>query len=584
MDDMELKLAILARGEQAIRVLNEVQGKISNVGKSAVLSHHPMAAMGRATAMTFRGLGSVVNAALAPMRMLAGAGALVGGMLALVAGRAVKAEGDMEALRLRLQGVTATQQDAADAFAQAEKMSIESPFDPTELVEGKIALLNIGQTGEKALRSVGDAAAITQRPIADLVSMLASMETEPLRRIGIEVKRESGKFEFEFRDKMGKVQRIVAEGIGAARESLLSIWDVKYGGGMSRFASAWQGLISTLQGNVQLALARFGQGMMPAAKTFAAGLNARLADLIGSGRLEEMGAKVGDALLKAWDYGRAVATYMAGLFGAMSADNLATAMGQAMGAAGQIIAIGLVNYLRGMGSIFAGLGKIISAAFLEDILALPIPGMGKHRESAAIKALSGMTPGQAASAARGTEWEGKIGHLMTAMAPADLVKGMSREEQARFASSGRGALLQSGVEEFTETLPELARETLGAISNVLATLRGGLGQMSGYAGPGIDELAGGYAADRGRGPGRVMVQAARRVWAAGADNTQAGRWDWDRREVEADAGQYQVGQKVGAGYQVFHITNLRVSATDAQQMGERIMAAAGTPAMAAAGT
>ena len=283
--EMDLKQRVLVNGEQALAMYTRIERQIARLSDGA-------GRVGRSAGGALSAVGKVGGAILAPLRWASVAlGGAAAGAIAF-GGAAIASAGNIEALRTRIEGVTATSEEAARVWRETMAMAAASPFETDELVEARIGLLNIGLTGQSALRSVGDAASVTQRGVSDFVGLLAGMETEPLRRIGISLKRDADSFEFTFRDKMQTVRKVTATSMEGAREALLGIFDVKYGGGMAKFASTWKGVTSTLMDNIKIGMAQIGEGMLPAAKAFFGHLNTTIGGWMESGKLEAFGAKL----------------------------------------------------------------------------------------------------------------------------------------------------------------------------------------------------------------------------------------------------------------------------------------------------
>lgn len=566
--DMDLLMRIRAQGSQALAELKRVKGAVESVAGGAK-------SLGHAGAWGVGMLGKSAGFLFAPLKMAAGlslaASIAVGGM----GYKALGASGDIETLRLRLEGVTASQEDANRIFRETMQLSIKSPFDPQELIEARIALINIGQTGEAAITAVGDAAAISQKPMRDLVSALAGMESEPLRRIGVQLKTEAGKYEFTFRDKMQNVRKIAANGIDEARKSLLSIFDVKYGGGMTKFASAWQGITSTLRGNIALGLGDIGNGLMPAAKSFAGAINDRLADAMEKGTLAKWGEKAGEGIQYAFEYASEVAARIRDDWDALSSGGpgkFAEAFRIAANAGAEMFATGLVTYLTAAGDVFTGLGKLIAGGFVEQYLGSDLPGAEALRKN-----MMGFSAVEIATG-RKTSFEGLTPEAQTALA-------MKR------GGIDRGQLFSAGLSKFTEALPDLGSKLMDKWAGIIGKAETGIGALTGTEErTPIDYLiaqrqmqtvqnAGTMPewAQFGAPKDRVTVAMQRRR------RTSTGAETYTQESARTvPAGTYREGQTLPSGATVIHVENLTVKANDAQQMRENIRGAAGVPALAAA--
>jgi len=477
-NDMDLKMRILARGAQAERALKSVQNHVARISRTTTR----MAAGAR---VAFRMFGRAAKLAVAPLKIMAGIGLGLTLTLGALSGKALGAAGDIETLKLRLDGVSSSAKESNRIFAQTMRMSVFSPFEPDQLIDARIGLMNIGLVGKRALRALGDAASITQRPLADLVSVMAALEAEPLRRIGIEAKREAGNFEFTFRNKMQQVKKITAQGIGEAREALISIFEVKYGGGMTRFARAWAGLISTLRGNIKLGLGQFGEGLMPVAKRFVDDINGRLSELIDSGRLRELGEQVAGKIEEAFTFARAVFEHGRAVMDSLvnqDAGAWADAMAKVMTSGAEILATSLVGYLKSMGGVFVGLAKIMSAAFIEDILQLPF--MGWTRFKMADTALGKMN-------------NKEKNELFTRLGtnPEEFYqRKLTLEQEVAIAVQGRGSLFTRGIEDALAGITTGSTAIAEQAATIMAEALAGIQKAAGYQGPGFDQRLAGLRA------------------------------------------------------------------------------------------
>jgi len=573
-DDMTLKMRILARGSQALRVIGTLNRGVKKF--SAGLDR-----VGPVSRATFGIAARGASLLLKPMKALAGLSLGLGLMFGTLSYRALGAAGDMQALNLRLKGVSATAEQAKQIFAETSKMSILSPYTPEQLVEARIMLMNVGLTGKAALTAVGDAGSITQRDLVDLVSTVTSLETEPLRRLGIEAKKAGEIYSFTFRDKMQQVQKVTATGVDAARKKMLSIFSVKYGGGMAEFANAWKGATSTLSGLLKMAAADFGDGLMPVATDFVQGMSDKLAALIESGKLKELGAQVADKLMLAWEYGKDVLAYSAEVMKALRKDSEAIpgVLNDGMSTAGQILAVSLVAYLQAAGAVFSGLGHLIAAAFLEE--ALQMKGMGRQRMTGAIDSLKTMTDEEAAA------FKERTGVAVPELARTQAkytgakdsgsrlyvrkwLKEIGPENEAALSGVMRQKHLSQGAASFRKKIPE----TVTTVKLAVAELTKGFSDRTGAAAgmPTFDQFRAGRKADAAAAaheektnPLMANVRLRRFV---GSDNT-GNRKHKDSTAI-APQGMFEKGEK-RAGGTVISIGNLTIRANDAKRMQDEIL-------------
>lgn len=292
----------------------------------------------RAVLSSFRRIGQAARRVAARIkRAMAGAAAAMGrmrtsvllvgtAMLGLV-GLSGRAAGRFEMLKLRLKVVTGSAEAATVAFKEIFAFSTRTPFDPAELVEAAILLKAFGLEGMDALKNVGEAAAAMERPLADIAMAVGSMETDPMRSLGIEIARVGDKATVSFRDKLGKELVKSAKGVQAIRELILETFSIKFGGGLDEASTTLLGLLSTLKGNIFAAFATVGEQLQPIFKPMIGALNAFVTKGIESGALAKFGDQVAGFAISV----AALATYAAQNL--KSLETVATAVGDVIVAA-----------------------------------------------------------------------------------------------------------------------------------------------------------------------------------------------------------------------------------------------------------
>ena len=224
------------------------------------------------------------------MRSLARRAAYVGVGFGAMLGLAARAAGKFEMLKLRLQVVTGSAEKAEKAFKAIFALSTKTPFEPDELVEAAILLRAFGQEAQSALVSVAQAAASMDRPIKDIATAIGSMETEPLRRLGIEISRAGDKATVTFRDKLGREVTRSAKGIDNIRKLILDTFSAKFGGGLELASQTLFGKFSTLRGNVTAAFAEVGNQLLPIFKLIIDSLNSAITRITENGTLKNLGS------------------------------------------------------------------------------------------------------------------------------------------------------------------------------------------------------------------------------------------------------------------------------------------------------
>ena len=205
----------------------------------------------------------------------------------------LKAAGDIEMLKAQLGAVLPTAEAVKKAFKESMDFSVKTPFTPAEIVQTRIALEGVGIAGAEAVKSISEAAAALDRNLLDVASAVKSLETEPLRNLGIALKRQGDSFVFSFKNKMGDAMKVSAKSFADAQQKLLGIFDTKFKGGVEKMAQTFKGLKSTLAGVRQLFFAELGNGFLPQAKQIVQDIIDLLNKGIDSGKIKALGEAIG---------------------------------------------------------------------------------------------------------------------------------------------------------------------------------------------------------------------------------------------------------------------------------------------------
>jgi hypothetical protein len=247
----------------------------------------------------FDAIGDKIKKALLSPQTLISAGFI--GLGAKITQWALNASGDMEMMKTQLETVMSSAEEAAAAFDESLKFSVKTPFNPQEIVQTRILLESVGVSGGEAVEAVAEAAGAMNRNIQDVATAVISMETEPLRRLGIGLSRNADDFVFTFKNKMGEAVKVTANSFEEAQQAVLDIFQEKFSGGVSKMAETWEGLKSTLGGVRDLFFAELGDGFMPQAKQIVKDIIELLEAGIDSGKIEEIGEQIGQWIEKVRD-------------------------------------------------------------------------------------------------------------------------------------------------------------------------------------------------------------------------------------------------------------------------------------------
>jgi hypothetical protein len=292
-----------------------------------------------------------------------------------------------------------------------------------------------------------------------------------------------------------------------------------------------------------------------------------------SGKLTEFGAKLGARLEDAFVYGKSVLEYGSNVFQSIKEsgpEGMMTALRETVGAAGQIMAISFVNYLRAMGNILSGVGKIMSAAFLEDILQLPLMTSTRERMF--------------------TENVGELPlqEFKDVLAQVGYVTGSGEPtpaQKARAVALTRGKrMFESGVKDFTQDIPALAGQTAQAAKEIIARATANITKTSGYSGPTFEETlqknrelherSKWESSEESSVPGTVEGVRFR----LSGDNTTGPIYTPEKRHMPIPEGfKGRLGDITPSGWGIIRIDKLEIKADDAQTLRRQLIRIATRP-------
>jgi hypothetical protein len=153
-------------------------------------------------------------------------------------------------------------------------------------------------------------------------------------------------------------------------------------------------------------------------------------------------------LMSAMDWAKAAGAWVKSVVDRLrgnGGDNIGKALGLAMQSTAQILATSFVTYLQAMGTTFLAIGKLISGAFLEDIMQLPF--MSGKRKEMARQAMFGAKPKDTS----------KHDQQLS------VIEGLSMEGQLALATrrGQRDKMLGGAVDDFVSRLPRTGDQFMG---------------------------------------------------------------------------------------------------------------------------
>ncbi|GEM_PF-2541734 len=386
MDDQTKSLTLVVDSRKAIEGLRRVDQ-----------------AFVRSTAAVDRFVGNIksgfsiaeraISGVLLPFKALIGVQAALQAQTVALAAATLGAAGRYEMFTQQLRTVIASKKEADQAFRESIQFSVVTPFTPAEIIETRIALEGVGVRGAAAVEKTALAAAALNRNILDVARAVKSMETEPLRNLGIMLKRQGDDFLFSFTDKIGQAREIAATGFADAQQQLLDIFAGKFEGGLAKMALTWEGLVSTFKGAVFDLRAAFGEGFLNAAKLILNDIIEAIADIKEAAQAagREFGAELMRArnvMMAGFDVALQVAKEIGAALG--QENGLGTVIIEAIRLGTQLLADGLLAAFRASLSLWRAIGTILGQAVLDAFYQSGMPGAGMAREAAVASNLSRM--------------------------------------------------------------------------------------------------------------------------------------------------------------------------------------------------
>jgi hypothetical protein len=444
----------------------------------------------------FSFLQSVGGILLAPLKWAAEAMmGLAAGVTAFGAAALTAAASD-ERLASRLGAVYGNAERGKRVFRELEMISIESPFKAEDLAEGLIVMNQYGLGSKRNLLALANGAKVAGVSVGELALQVSALQARGLKRFGIEFDTQGEGGVIKFKDRMGQMRKIVAATTDEARKKLMDVFVFKFG--IKVNPTTLSGLISQFRNAIDVSMSTIGDTMLPAAKYFLKFISGGLVDALKSGKIEEWGKKFGDTfnkivakLLAAFDTAKAIWDSIAA---DVSGGRFHKALVLTMTAAGEIMAVVFVNYLKAMSVVFVGIGKLIASTFANELLQLPIPGLSdKARDMALDNVNTQPVPAlrkRAVELGILTEKDSAklnnaevLRYLHDRIANRGLFgsgEKLTTDQQVGMATMNGPELMTKSFREFKGNLNGIRSETSGAVKEILTGLNRDIGPVVGF--------------------------------------------------------------------------------------------------------
>jgi hypothetical protein len=208
-----------------------------------------------------------------------GSTALLGASAGLttLGGLALKSADDFEKAQLKYEVLLGSQEKAAERAKEIAEYAAKTPFSIKDITKGDLILQGFGIRTEKLLKTIGNAAAVSETNFGELSLILGqlsqSKDLQNIRQLaerGIVTFNELKEAGIKFA-KDGSVVNSVDE----TYTKVVEIIEKKFRGGAEKISGTLSGQISTLLDNANIALGKFvtDTGILEGAKKLVAGLN-----------------------------------------------------------------------------------------------------------------------------------------------------------------------------------------------------------------------------------------------------------------------------------------------------------------------
>jgi hypothetical protein len=557
--EMDLKIHILARGEEAISCIKRVRDDIAGLSST---------------------IGKVGSVFFAPLRIAAGGVMMLGTAVTALAAKSLAAAAADEKLQQRLIAVFGTAEKGKKVFADIQALSRRSWLSTEELVEARVIMKEFGLDSERNLGAMSNAARAAGQSVGDMARAVSVLQLKNLKSLGIEVKTDDGRYTATYRDALGNIQKLTAKTADEMRKKLMDVFAMRFGvsmkpKGLSEF---W----NMFKHNVDDAFSDIGGPLLDAATRFVSFLSEKLRGLIESGQLENIGKKIAEwldgAVINVMAFINSLPEIWAGLKKSM--ENGATGFQQIINAAvsgiGTVITVALVEGFSATLGLWKGIAEMISGAVGQQIAMMP--GMGRYRRQRAIGQLEGMSGEEAASFQKDTgiaipdivrqqagmnEAKGFNFGMDPDMVLFDWLKKLTPEMEAKLGAYGGGKEMIQGLKTMTGSLSTAKDRVAGAAQSAMEGVDSVWKKETGTRSPSEIVAANKAEVQAKKDTTEMLLVEVRRRKLLGIDNTGRAKYgDEEYRQGLVDSeSKLKPGQRAGGGV-VKNITQVFIRNTD----------------------
>ena len=290
--DSKIRIVIDAEGKEAEAEIKNFAKQLQNAGKKGESSFKKITSSAKACydrLVPTTGLATKLGAALGAYQ------------LSKVAGGFLNVASSMEQYETTLGTVLRSNEKAQESMKWITDFAASTPFEIPGLVEATTRLEAYGLSSQQYLQTLGDTAASMGKPIMAAVEMIADAsqgEFERMKEFGLRASDLAAAAGFRTVSEMTSTR----ENLILGTETLMSLLESRYSGGMKRLSNTWTGMIS----NMKDLWFQFQKGVMDAGifqylSAWVDTLKTKLEEMKATGAWEVWAKKISDNFIWAFE-------------------------------------------------------------------------------------------------------------------------------------------------------------------------------------------------------------------------------------------------------------------------------------------
>ncbi len=197
---------------------------------------------------------------------------------------------------------------AKKSMAWIKEFGASTPYEIDGVTEAFVSLRSKGiDPTDGLLRTLGDTAASMDKPLMQAVEAILDARTgelERLKELGITSSKSGDQITFEYTNKAGEqlTKTVNKKNRKMIQDTLVTIWDEKFGGSMDALSKTWAGMLSNMSDHWKnFILLVMEEGLFDRMKNSLRGLLDKINEMAANGELKEKAREFGAALTKIYE-------------------------------------------------------------------------------------------------------------------------------------------------------------------------------------------------------------------------------------------------------------------------------------------